>query len=260
MYSGIDDDVIFSTGEDDRESTASGASDSEDDFVVVIPDCFNLDVPLTTCPSHDITTQSCDEFEFMNGSHDQFAGPDDIMTQSHDSVVVHTPPTTDSRPTVPIPVLYRDPAPHPNPQSQTTADEPKTNPPTSAGTSPRTGRRLFVPERVKLRDVKDARLTNPLTVATGLVNTVADLVEGLTISGKKRGSTEKDGLEDVANKKEEVPRNQPTPEEEEEFVVSITLILNLCYVWYIEFTYMYYTMYKFIVQVSSIIGLGGTGF
>ena len=187
--------------------------------MVVIPDCFNLDVPLSTCLSHDFTTQSCDDFEFMNGSHDQFVAPDDIMTKSHDSVVVHTPPTTDSRPTVPVPSPPQVPAPYPGPQSQTIAAEPTVNPTAAAGTSPRTGRRLFVPERVKLRDVKDARLTNPLTVATGLMNTMADLVEGLTISGKKRDSTEKDGRGDVANEGE-TPGNQHPPEEEEEFVVS----------------------------------------
>ena len=81
------------------------------------------------------------------------------------------------------------------------------------------GRRLFVPERVTLRGVKDARLRNPLTVATGLVNTVSDLVEGLTISGKKRERREEGAAAQEKQQEQQLP---PTAEEEEEtFVVSV---------------------------------------
>ena len=67
-----------------------------------------------------------------------------------------------------------------------------------------------------LREVKDARLRNPLTVATGLLNTVSDLVEGLNLSGKRRGEgTDKDG-----RKPESTVAEGEEHQEEETFVVS----------------------------------------
>ena len=85
------------------------------------------------------------------------------------------------------------------------------------GASPHTDRRQFVPARVTLRGVKDARLRNPLTMATGLVNTVTDLVEGLTLAGKKR-----DGRRGEEGQLAQPPPLVPPDEEEEEekFVVS----------------------------------------
>ena len=203
---------------------ASDVSGSDDEFVVVIPDCFNFDLPLSAHTSHDVMTRSCDEFEYMAGSHDQFTMTDDIMTRSHDSTVVHEPtpsePVTDQ---VPPPPEDSVPCPKPEPQTPPTW-EPKT---TATGTSPQMRRRAFVPERVTLRGVKDARLTNPLTVATGLVNTVAHLVEGLVIPGKKK-STERDGRE-VKREEPEVSKGgqqQQELEEEEAFVVSKSLFVS----------------------------------
>ena len=224
--------VYIISGDMENESMGSDGSDSEDDFVVVIPDCFNLDVPLSTsCPS---LTRSCDQMDDVTRSHEPM---DDIMSQSHDDTVV--PQLTPSDP-VEIPASSpsqsqqdSSPCPKPRPQTPPTSAEPKVTP----TASPRMGRRPFVPERVTLRGVKDARLTNPLTVATGLVNTVADLVEGLTLPNKKRNNTEKDGSgeeirgEAVADVKEvpvprEGGRKQEHQEEEEDFVVS-ALIQNL---------------------------------
>ena len=211
---------------------ASDASGSDDEFVVVIPDCFNLELPLTANspdPSRDLMTRSCEEFEYMTGSHDQSAVTNDVMTQSHDSSVA--PPSEPvTNPATLSPPQDSAPRPKPNPQTPPTS-EPKAT--LSAGTSPRTGRRSFVPERVTLRDVKDARLTNPLTVATGLVNTVAHLVEGFTIRGKKKTTTsaEKDGgeAEEEEKKVNEGGREQQEEEQEEEeaFVVSVFVHVGL---------------------------------
>ena len=222
----------------ETESVASDDSFSSDDFVVVIPDCFNLDLPLSTAPSGASVNQSCDDFEFMAGLYDQVSVTDDVILQSHDSVVMHeptssetivnpapVPPPEDSIP-APIPPPEESfPHPIPEPQAPPTSD-PQTTPP---GTSPQIRRREFVPERVTLREVKDARLLNPLTVATGLVNTVAHLVEGLTMPGRKKPTAESDGRE--------VKREEPKPtqlqeeeeeEEEETFVVSESLLSCIC--------------------------------
>ena len=187
---------LFTGEQSDNESGESDGSDSEDDFVVVIPECFNLNVPLFSHSPHPHTlTQSCDDFELMIPPQESPPPTNgDITTRSCESP--HTPAEPEHR----------------NPPDATI------DPKISSGASPRSGRRLFVPERVTLRGVKDARLRNPLTVATGLVNTVSDLVEGLTISGKKR---REEGA--AAQEKQQQQQQQqlpPTAEEEETFVVS----------------------------------------
>ena len=227
-----------STADMETESVASDDSASSDDFVVVIPDCFNLDLPLSTDPSRTDVNTSCDDFEFMAGLYDQVSVTDDVMLQSHDSIVVHEPTSSETivnpapvplpEDSVPVPVPPpEDSAPHPisEPQAPPTSD-PQTTPP---GTSPRMRRREFVPERVTLREVKDARLLNPLTVATGLVNTVAHLVEGLTIPGRRKPTTESDGRE-VKREDSKATQGQQEEEEEEEetFVVSESLLSWTC--------------------------------
>ena len=219
---------IFIILDDDKESVVgSDGSDSEEDFVVIIPDCFNLELPLSTHP-HDFMTRSCDYLDCMTSSHDNI---NDVMVQSHDSIMSPTPIVSNLVP-IPPQVTIPDTTTTTNkPEHQTL---PTNNPKTTAAhkipsTSPRTGRRPFVPERVTLRGVKDSRIRNPLTVATGIVNTVSDLVEGLTLPGRKRGTTEKDaGKQDTTASKEEAtvindnqeqPQNSPE-EDEEMFVVS----------------------------------------
>ena len=187
---------VFAGEQSDNESGESDGSDSEDDFVVVIPECFNLNVPLFSHSPHPHTlTQSCDDFELMTPPQESPPPTnDDITTRSCESP--HTPAEPEHR----------------NPPDATI------DPKISSGASPRSGRRLFVPERVTLRGVKDARLRNPLTVATGLVNTVSDLVEGLTISGKKRERREEGAAAQEKQQEQQLP---PTAEEEETFVVSV---------------------------------------
>ena len=183
--------VAISPGDTDKESVASDGSDSEDDFVVVIPDCFNLNLPLLSTPQQHLS-QFHIATDYTCTSRDK-TDDNDVMSQSHDS---SEHPQGGNPPTVPS-VTNPVPIPPPPQVSVPRKTEPeKQTPPTNtppAGTSPRMGRRPFVPGRVTLREVKDGRLTNPLTVATGLVNTVTDLVEGLTLSGKKKETTEKDG-------------------------------------------------------------------
>ena len=65
--------------------------------------------------------------------------------------------------------------------------------------------------------MKDARLTNPLTVATGLLNTAFDFVEGFTFSGKKGGGGQPAPVtEDGQHSSEEEEEEE---EEEEAYVV-----------------------------------------
>ena len=55
------------------------------------------------------------------------------------------------------------------------------------GASPDAARKAnFVPERITLKQVKESRCYNPTTVATGLVNTVTDLVDKRVNFGPKK--------------------------------------------------------------------------
>ena len=194
------------TGETDRESGDSEGSDSEDDFVVVIPDCFNLDIPLTSHSAPHSMTHSRHDFVLTGTSPDPApttaAAAGDVMARSSDST--------------PVPVPSQPPVPHVDPGQQTPPTAAVPNKPKTTGASPQTERRQFVPSRVTLRGVKDARLRNPLTMATGLVNTVTDLVEGLTLAGKKReGRKGEEGGQQHSH-----PPPVPDEEEEEIFVVS----------------------------------------
>ena len=191
----------------DQDSMESDGSDSEDDFVVVIPDCFNLNVPLPT--QH--MTQSCEDLEITPNTHSTPpTTSNDVMTKSCDSIPAPAPSAPVFISFQPSPV----PVPHTQPENQTPPEP--TNEPKTTGASPRSGRRSFVPERVTLREVKDARLRNPLTVATGLLNTVSDLVEGLNLSGKRRGG----GADRDGRKPESTVAEGEENQEGETFVVS----------------------------------------
>lgn len=134
------------------DDTASVASD-DSDFVVLIPDCFDLDKPL---PGFSIkSTTSLNE-------------PTDSI-KSHDSHV-----TSKGEIISPKAELPHAPV------------EPAVG--AVGGASPETARKAsFVPERITLKQVKDSRLyRNPITVATGLVNTVTDLVDKRVHFGPKK--------------------------------------------------------------------------
>ena len=195
------------TEETDKESGDSEGSDSEDDFVVVIPDCFNLDIPLSSHSAPHSVTHSRGDFDLTGTS----PGPAPTTATAADDVMTRSSDSTPSQP----------PVPHVDPGQQTppTAAVPKTT-----GASPQTERRRFVPSRVTLREVKDARIRNPLTMATGLVNTVTDLVEGLTLTGKKReGRRGEEGGQQHCH-----PPPVPDEEEEERFVVSGSFYVGSC--------------------------------
>ena len=114
----------------------------DSDFVVVIPDCFDLDKPLPGFSS----------IRSLSSLNEPSAS-----LKSHDSHV------TSQDETVP-------------PKVEAPAD-PQLVP--VGGASPDAARKAnFVPERITLKQVRDSRLyCNPITVATGLVNTVTDLVD-----------------------------------------------------------------------------------
>ena len=168
---------------------ASIHSTDSDDFVVIVPDCFDLSKPL---PGY---TPPVIEPEFQN--------PFPIL--SCDSLVtsfVRSEPE----------VRHKPAAIHPSapPQPSNTVET------SSSGNSPPTGRREFVPRRYTLQNVKDARLyTNPLALATGLVNTVSDLVSDrvrIAKSGNK-------GAEDVVTEPQ-VREQEDSDDEEFEVFLS----------------------------------------
>ena len=124
-------------------SVISHASDDSDDFVVIIPDCFDLNKPL---PGYD-----CDPTPPAN--QDQQAEEVESM--------VEEPPTP--QPTEELPSTELPSQPH-----GTTSPAVTTSPPTARKGS-------F--GRVTLKTVKDGGFRNPFTIATGFMNTMSDLVE-----------------------------------------------------------------------------------
>ena len=135
--------------DDDAASVASNDSD----FVVVIPDCFDLDKPLPGFSSIRSTTSLDDPTASIKscGSH----------------------------------VTSQDEIPQPKVDVLVTGVDPE---PSVGGASPDTARKAnFVPERITLKQIKDGRrYHNPITVATGLVNTVTDLVDRHIHFGPKK--------------------------------------------------------------------------
>ena len=116
--------------------------DNSSGFVVVIPECFNLDVPLAGFQPPHATEDKQEE---------------EKKEVTHNAAVVHVTPSCSESTATPVPV----PVPEPQPQP----------------VSPNTARRReFVPDRVTLQRLWSRKSTDPLRYATGLVNTVSDLV------------------------------------------------------------------------------------
>ena len=154
--------------------------------MVVIPDCFNLDIPLEGYvplhlrkqeeESHDghITPEpegQMDESD-LEIIEDSFAGS--LRAQGSGEATTIQPSL--------------DSIPRPKPAASTTEPALTSEPPTQ-NQPPGGPRRAsnFVPERVTLKNVRDAGIRNPLTVATGLVNSFSDLVEEhLRFGGSKK--------------------------------------------------------------------------
>ena len=131
------------------DDAASVASD-DSDFVVVLPDCFDLDKPLSGFSS------------LRSSINDPTAS-----VKSHDSQVISQQDTAS---------VKAKPPSHVNDHL-----------PPVGGASPDTARKAnFVPERITLKQVKDSRIYNPITMATGLVNTVTDLVDKRVHFGPKK--------------------------------------------------------------------------
>ena len=119
---------------------------------MVLPDCFDLGKPLSGFSS------------LRSSVIDPTAS-----IKSHDSQVASQQDT---------PSIKADPPSHVTGAS-----------PPVGGASPDTARKAsFVPERITLKQVKESRQYNPLTVATGLVNTVTDMVDKRVNFGPKKTS------------------------------------------------------------------------
>lgn len=124
--------------------TASIAShDDSDDFVVIIPDCFDLNKPLPGY-DRDLTPPATQ----------------DQQAEGEESVI-EEPPTP--QPTTELP-------------STKLPSEPHGATPPAVTTSPPTARKGSF-GRVTLQTVKDGGFRNPLTIATGFMNTMSNLVE-----------------------------------------------------------------------------------
>ena len=199
---------VFSAEE---EMEVDEASDSDSEFVVVIPDCFNLEIPFSGQSSHCDTPQSHDQ------SHDKMSYQclDVVEDGSRDYATVMTLHNAEilaqgSMPSAPpLSSLPQDSDPRPKPEQP---ELPVPDDTKASNTSPQMGRKEFVPKPITLSNVKAARLTNPLTVATGFVNTVTHLVEGLARPGKgEKSEGEHNSQQEPSNAKQ-----QPSLVEEEE--------------------------------------------
>lgn len=125
-------------------SIASHVSDDSDDFVVIIPDCFDLNKPLPGY-DRDLTPPATQ----------------DQQAEGEESVIEEPPTpqaTTELLPSTQLP------------------SEPHGMTPPAVTTSPPTARKGSF-GRVTLQTVKDGGFRNPLTIATGFMNTMSDLVE-----------------------------------------------------------------------------------
>ena len=67
----------------------------------------------------------------------------------------------------------------------------------------------FVPERITLKQVKESRCYNPITMATGLVNTITDLVDKCINFGPEKT-------------KDDAPPTPSTSDSDEDFEVHST--------------------------------------
>ena len=178
--------------EEDLLETASVSSADSDDFFVVIPDCFDVSKPLPGYTPPVIQPQYPVPPPIL--SHD-------VMTRSSDSHI------TSSIVEEPKPTLTNS---------------------TPSQTTPPTARREYVPQRVTLKNVRDARMyRRPFTVATGLVNTMSDLVSRKVKIAPPRKPEEVG----VVNSMEEDSSS------DEEFEVRITLLKVPTVFWQCNFTF-----------------------
>ena len=130
------------------DDAASVASD-DSDFVVVLPDCFDLGKPLSGFSS--LRSSIIDPTTSIKSHDGQVTSQQEMLSIKAE------------------------------PPSHVTGASPPVG-----GASPDTARKAnFVPERITLKQVKESRLYNPITVATGLVNTVTDLVDKRVNFGPK---------------------------------------------------------------------------
>ena len=125
--------------------------DADDsDFIVVLPDCFDLGKPLSG-------------FSSLRSSVIDPA----TSIKSHNSQVTSQPA---------IPSIKADPPSHVTGAS----------PPVGGASPNAVCKANFVPERITLKQVKESRCYNPITMATGLVSTVTDLEDKRVNFGPKK--------------------------------------------------------------------------
>ena len=153
-----------------------------EDFVVVIPDCFNPEVPLSGHVPLSVRRRDGDTDTPLTRSTESCQeGPSEALGPMAGQLVFQ--------------------------ESSSSEDPQATAAPPHA----------FVPDRLTLKRVKEGGLFHPLAVATGLVNTVADMVQ------------EKVHVAPV--KKPLPPSTPPTAEEEhseEEYEVSARAHTHVC--------------------------------
>ena len=135
----VNDDDEDDEDDDEADETNSVVSQKSDnsEFCVVIPECFKLDVPLSG-----------------------FKPPNHIEEEQEEE-------RKEEREATPSPGGYVTPPTEPVPPPEPVPPE---------DVSPNTARRQFTPDRVTLYRVWSRRSTDPLRYATGLVNTMSDLV------------------------------------------------------------------------------------
>ena len=149
---------------------------------MVIPDCFNLEVPLPgyvplhirkQAGSHDATpTPECPVTSSANPEEDDDSDVEMLLLPESITVQQQQQPSGENPLPNDLPSGSLGSIPKPKPVIQP--------PPTSPLTSPSAPRRAssnFTPGRMTLKNVKDARILHPVTIATGLMNTLTDIVQ-----------------------------------------------------------------------------------
>lgn len=146
--------ILFADGEMDAASVISHASNDSEDFVIVIPDCFDLDKPLAGFSAPDMSHDN-----HMTPLANQDQEPEQQETLSKE------PPTPTPQTAIPgpLPPLSELPS-HVQTSSPKASASPLAPPKGNFG-------------RVTFQTVKDGRFCNPLTIATGFVNSMSDFVE-----------------------------------------------------------------------------------
>ena len=151
--------------EEEEEEMSSIVSQKSDDseFIVVIPACFKLDLPL-----EGFEAKVEDEKEMQDEEEEEVKEQEVVQEVEEEEGRGSTPGVGDGYVTPPSEVEGPSPV---DPVLVPPTLEPQAEPPNSAP------RREFVPDRITLQTVWCRRSRDPVQYATGFVNTMSNLMD-----------------------------------------------------------------------------------